>query len=109
MLLGAATLFAFPLHAGRGTGGSAGGGGGGFGGQCPNGFEPGTRIQDCTPAQDGSGSQYRNKSGSKGANNNGTGQRLRDGSGQATGQGKGQRNGGGQGTGNPADCPNYGG
>jgi hypothetical protein len=97
ILLGAATLFALPLQAGRGNGG---GGGGGAGGVCPNGYEAGTRSQqDCTGAADGSGSQYKNKSGSNGQKG---GNGARDGSGQGNGQRKG-----GQGTGNPDDCPNY--
>jgi hypothetical protein len=96
ILLGAATLFALPLQAGRGNGG-----GGGGTGECPQGFEPGTgSIHDRTRALDGSGSQYGNKGATKG-DKQGSGNR------QGTNKGKGQNKGQGQGSGNPDECPNY--
>ena len=96
IILGSALLFALPLQAGRG----GNNGNGGNGGVCPNGYEPGTRaMEDCTRAQDGTGSQYRNKGGK-------AGQRSCDGTGQAQKK-KGRGNGNGQGLGNPEDCPNY--
>ncbi len=100
IILGSAFLLALPVQAGRGGSGNAGGGGG-YGGECPNGYEPGTRaMEDCTRAQDGTGSQYRNKGGK-------SGQQSCDGSGQGQQQKKGRGNGNGQGLGNPEDCPNY--
>lgn len=90
ILLGVASLLALPLQAARG-----GNGGGGNAGECPQGFEPGTRAQqERVRPQDGTGSQYRNKSG-KGAKQECDG----------TGQGRKQGRGNGQGTGNPEDCP----
>ena len=75
VLIGTATLLAMPLQAGQG-----GGGGGGNAGECPYGYEPGTRAQ-----QD----------------------RVRPLDGTGQGRGKGQDGGGrGLGNGNPEDCPN---
>lgn len=93
VLMGAATLLAMPLQAGKG---------GGYAGECPNGFEPGTRAQqDRVRPLDGTGSQF-GKKGNKGPKENcdGTGQ------GQGQGKGKGQGGGRGAGNGNPEDCPN---
>jgi len=98
VVIGASSLFAVSLQAGRG---GQGGGKGGNGGECPQGFEPGTRMQqECTNPQGGSGRQNKGsgQKGSKGQN----GQR-------GSGSGSGKGNGSGNGTGNPEDCPNFGG
>jgi hypothetical protein len=92
IILGSALLFALPLQAGRG---GNNGGGGGNGGVCPNGYEAGTRaMEDCTRAQDGTGSQLRNKGAKAG---------RQDCDGTGTGQGQQKK---GRGNGNPEDCPN---
>ena len=96
VVIGASSLFAVSLQAGRGSQGS---GKGGNGGECPQGFEPGTRMQqECTNPEGGSGRQNKSsgKKGSKGQN----GQRE-----SGNGGGKGPGNG----TGNPENCPNFGG
>ena len=97
---GAATLLAAPLQAGRG--------GNGAGGECPQGFEPGTRnVENCTGA--GAGAAYRKGQGGAKAGQgacDGTGQ-GQGGKGQGGQGGKGQGGGQGLGIGNPADCPVY--
>ncbi|HKJ90030.1 MAG TPA: hypothetical protein VJ960_02780 [Oceanipulchritudo sp.] len=87
---------ALPLEAGRG-------GQGGHNGDCPNGYEPGTRaMEDCVRPADSSGSRHGQAvEGRK----QGAGNRLGDGKGQGNGP---RRDGsGGRGAGDPESCPNY--
>jgi len=87
VLIGVATLLAAPLQAGKG----------GNAGECPQGYEPGTRAQqDRVRPLDGTGSQH-GKRGKKGPKAD------CDGTGRGQGQGGGGR---GLGNGNPEDCPN---
>ena len=98
---GAVTLVAAPLQAGRG--------GNGAGGDCPQGFEPGTRnTENCTGDRIGAASRKGNGNQVERGQNRGQG--TCDGTGQGQGgkgQGGGRGQGGGQGIGNPEDCPIY--